>query len=80
MNTEEYIKKFGIEAYLKYVREVYNLGSDNLEIEDEEDFEDEEEDYEGDFGRENTGLGPIYGDYDPDHSEWDSGDYGDYGE
>ena len=25
------------------------------------------------------GVGPDYGDFDPDHVGWDSGDYGDYG-
>ena len=35
----------------------------------------EMDDYTGDLG-----VGPNYGDYDPDHVGWDSGDYGDYGE
>lgn len=33
-----------------------------------------EEEYDPDLG-----VGPDYGDYDPNHAGWDSGDYGDYG-
>ena len=24
-------------------------------------------------------IGPMYGDHNPDHADWDSGDYGNYG-